>query len=61
MIQYEYRKLHCLVRVIVKEEISLNYAEGSNDHSFGTGVLITVYLETEVMKEHVNNTTHNPS
>ena len=45
----------------MKEEISVNYAEGSNDHSFRTGVLVTIYLETEVMKEHVNNTTHNPS
>ena len=45
----------------MKEEISVNYAEGSNDHSFRTGVLVTIYLETEVMKEHVNNTTHYPS
>jgi len=45
----------------VKEEISVNYAEGSNDHSFRTSVLVMIYLETEVMKEHVNNTIHNPS
>jgi hypothetical protein len=45
----------------VKEDISVNYAEGSNDHSVRTGVLVTIYLETEIMKEHVNNTTHNPS
>jgi hypothetical protein len=45
----------------VKEEISVNYAEGSSDHSFWTGILVTVCLKTEVMKEHVNNTTHNSS
>lgn len=50
-------KLHCLVRVSENEETSVNYAEGSNDHSFRTGVLVTIYLETEVMQECVNDIT----